>query len=141
MILMMRTTNIRFSLLRKSTMRSSIVIVSLIGLLTSCWGATPQGPAPVPANNQRASVASMRIMPADGAAFLVEQRFDIRVEAPAGVSGPLHVSLDGRDIGVAFAGIGAKDSDKSEVLVPQGFLPGLLSPGQRHVSRYYELPR
>ncbi len=37
-------------------------------------------------------------MPPDGSAFLVEQRFDIRVEAPPGVRGPLHVSLDGRDI-------------------------------------------
>jgi alkaline phosphatase len=37
-------------------------------------------------------------MPPDGSAFLVEQRFDIRVEAPPGVSGPLHVSLDRRDI-------------------------------------------
>ena len=37
-------------------------------------------------------------MPPDGSAFLVEQRFDIRAEAPPGVAGPLHVSLDGRDI-------------------------------------------
>jgi alkaline phosphatase len=40
----------------------------------------------------------MRIMPPDGSAFLIEQRFDIRAEAPPGVSGPLQVSLDGRDI-------------------------------------------
>lgn len=37
-------------------------------------------------------------MPPDGAAFLIGQRFDIRVEAPPGIRGPLHVSLDGRDI-------------------------------------------
>ena len=37
-------------------------------------------------------------MPPDGSAFLVEQRFDIRAEAPPGASGPLHLSLDGRDI-------------------------------------------
>jgi alkaline phosphatase len=38
-------------------------------------------------------------MPPDGSTFLIDQRFDIRAEAPPGVSGSLHVSLDGRDIG------------------------------------------
>ena len=37
-------------------------------------------------------------MPPNGSAFLIDQRFDIRVEAPAGVTSPLQVSIDGRDI-------------------------------------------
>ena len=93
----MRSTN-RFIARCRSFGRSGVVTVSLIGLLTGCWGAAAQGPVSA-ANNQRGSLASMRIMPADGAAFLVDQRFDIRVEAPTGISGRLHVSLDGRDIG------------------------------------------
>ncbi|MGI8897520.1 MAG: hypothetical protein ACR2IB_03900 [Pyrinomonadaceae bacterium] len=41
---------------------------------------------------------SVRIMPPDASAFLVGQRFDIRVEGPPDLSGPLGISLDGRDI-------------------------------------------
>lgn len=46
------------------------------------------------------SIASpaMRLMPPDGAAFLTEQRFDIRAEALAGAIGSLRVWLDGHDI-------------------------------------------
>lgn len=44
------------------------------------------------------SAASPRIMPPDGAMFLVDQRFDIRAEAPPDATGTLRVTLDGRDI-------------------------------------------
>ena len=98
MILMMRTTNIRFSMLMKSATRYGVVTVSLIALLTNYWGTASHGQVTKLPSNQSASLPFIRIMPADGAAFLVEQRFDIRVEAPAGVSSPLHVLLDGRDI-------------------------------------------
>jgi alkaline phosphatase len=37
-------------------------------------------------------------MPPDGSAFLVNQRFDIRAEAPSSASGGVHMELDGRDI-------------------------------------------
>ena len=80
-------------------MRLSLVVLQLVGVLTNSWalgqrspvaGATNQRPAP--------AIAPIRIMPANNSAFLVDQRFDIRVEAPAGVRSPLRVSLDGRDI-------------------------------------------
>jgi len=44
------------------------------------------------------SESSPRIMPPDGAVFIVDQRFDIRVEAPPGAKGALRVTLDGQDI-------------------------------------------
>jgi alkaline phosphatase len=94
----MRSKKVHFTARCRPVMRSGIVTLSLIALLTNCWGTASQGQVSEPANNQRASLPSIRIMPADESAFLVEQRFDIRVEAPAGISGPLHVSLDGRDI-------------------------------------------
>lgn len=40
----------------------------------------------------------VRLIPPDGAMFIVDQRFDIRAEAPAGLTATLRVSLDGRDI-------------------------------------------
>lgn len=46
----------------------------------------------------KAGKTSARIMPADASAFLVEQRFDIRVEPPQGVTGKILVRLDGKDI-------------------------------------------
>lgn len=79
-------------------MRSAMVAFSLIALMTNSWESGSQAQVPEPANNKRSALASVRIMPADGSAFLVDQRFDLRVEAPPGVSGPLLVSLDGRDI-------------------------------------------
>ncbi|MCA1601472.1 MAG: alkaline phosphatase, partial [Acidobacteria bacterium] len=53
-----------------------------------------------PPTNQSAGVSqpTVRIMPPDNSSFLVGQRFDIRVEAPAASGGSLRVSLDGRDI-------------------------------------------
>ena len=81
-------------MLKKSTVRSSIVTLSLVALLTNPWGTVSRGQGSEP----KPSIPSVRIMPPDGSAFLVEQRFDIRAEAPPGVSGSLHVSLDGRDI-------------------------------------------
>jgi alkaline phosphatase len=40
----------------------------------------------------------VRIMPPDAATFLVDQRFDLRAEAPPGNKNRLRVLLDGRDI-------------------------------------------
>src|SRR6266542_1412784 len=94
----MKSTNFRFTARCQSIVHYGIVTLSLIALLTNCWRAASEGQVPASPNNQRTSLPSIRIMPPDGSAFLVEQRFDIRVEAPPGVRGPLHVSLDGRDI-------------------------------------------
>lgn len=93
----MRSTN-RFTGERRSVARTGIITLALISFLTSCWGVTGKAQIPGPAKKQRPALPSIRIMPPDASAFLVEQRFDIRVEAPAGVDSPLHVSLDGRDI-------------------------------------------
>ncbi|MBA3804804.1 MAG: alkaline phosphatase [Acidobacteria bacterium] len=59
-----------------------------------------RGQVAQPAANNRAVAIppSVRIMPPDGSAFLVGQRFDIRAEAPPNSGGPLRISLDGRDI-------------------------------------------
>ncbi|MEP6718957.1 MAG: alkaline phosphatase [bacterium] len=81
-----------------SVVPHGIVALSLIALVTTLSGVASQGQITQPATNQRTFIPSIRIMPADGSAFLVEQRFDIRVEAPAGITSPLRVSLDGRDI-------------------------------------------
>ncbi len=99
MIVTMRTTNIRSSTRSKSIVRSGIVTLSIVALVTNCSRVASKEQVPEGTRNQgAASLPAIRIMPPDGSAFLVEQRFDIRVEAPAGVRGPLHVSLDGRDI-------------------------------------------
>ena len=99
MIIIMKSTKNLFNAGFNSKVRLSLVILQLVGVLTNSWGlgqrgqvfgATDQRPAP--------AIAPIRIMPANNAAFLVDQRFDIRVEAPAGVRSPLRVSLDGRDI-------------------------------------------
>jgi len=75
-------------------MASLSLLALLANLCVTSWGQSVR-----PATNQRAATQlSIRIMPPDGSAFLVEQRFDIRAEAPPGASGPLHLSLDGRDI-------------------------------------------
>lgn len=80
-------------------MRSSIVTLSLVALLTNCWGTVSKGQVSETKRNEAApSLPAVRIMPPDGSAFLIDQRFDIRAEAPPGVTGPVHVSLDGRDI-------------------------------------------
>ncbi len=80
-------------------MRSGIVALSLVALLTNYWGTASKGQVSETRRNQHGpDLPAVRIMPPDGSAFLVEQRFDMRVEAPPGVSGPLQVSLDGRDI-------------------------------------------
>ncbi|MCA1600919.1 MAG: hypothetical protein LC776_04500, partial [Acidobacteria bacterium] len=71
-----------------------------MALLTNSLAVTSRGQAALPATNQSDAAAqlSVRIMPPDGSAFLVEQRFDIRVEGPPNLSGPVNISLDGRDI-------------------------------------------
>ncbi len=75
-----------------------LLAATLIGaiLLPTCFAAFPDSDE---LNISQAVRNLMRIMPADGSSFLVGQRFDIRVEGPAGANGPLRVRLDGRDIG------------------------------------------
>jgi alkaline phosphatase len=99
LIVIMATTYIRFSTLSKSAAHSGIASLSLLALLANLC-VTSWGQPVRPAMNKRAAAPqlSIRIMPPDGSAFLVEQRFDIRAEAPPGVSGPLRLSLDDRDI-------------------------------------------
>ncbi len=58
-------------------------------------GQTAQTAVP---GNSALSESSPRIMPPDGAMFIVDQRFDIRVEAPSNAKGALRVTLDGQDI-------------------------------------------
>lgn len=94
----MKSLNVHFTAQCRSVVRQCIVTFSLIAIVTNYSVVASQGQVSQPANNQRTSLPSIRIMPADGSAFIVDQRFDIRVEAPAGISGPLQVSLDGRDI-------------------------------------------
>lgn len=91
----MKPTKSLFHASFNSKVRLSLVILQLLAVLTNCWGLGQRGQVSG-AQNQR--LAPVRIMPANNSAFLVDQRFDIRVEAPAGVRGPLRVSLDGRDI-------------------------------------------
>lgn len=81
-------------------MRSCIVRISLMALLTNSLGVIARGHATRPLTNQSAAVSqpTVRIMPPDNSSFLVEQRFDIRVEASSASNGSLQVSLDGRDI-------------------------------------------
>lgn len=57
----------------------------------------PQHPASNAAPPPKAA-GRVRVMPPDGATFLVDQRFDLRAEAPAGNANRLRVTLDGRDI-------------------------------------------
>jgi alkaline phosphatase len=98
LFVIMTTTYIRFSTLWKSAARSCMASLSLLALLANLC-VTSWGQSVRPAMNQRAAgQRSIRIMPPDGSAFLVEQQFDIRAEAPPGASGPLRLSLDGRDI-------------------------------------------
>jgi alkaline phosphatase len=80
--------------------RSCIVRISLLALLTNSLGVITRGLTERPPTNQSAAVSqpTVRIMPPDNSSFLVGQRFDIRVEAPAASGGSLQVSLDGRDI-------------------------------------------
>lgn len=95
----MRSTKSLFNAWFKSTVRWSIVILQLIAVVTNCWGLGQRADASGAPNRRPAlAIAPIRIMPANNATFLVEQRFDIRVEAPAGIRGSLRVSLDGRDI-------------------------------------------
>jgi alkaline phosphatase len=85
----MPTLNIRSLIARRF-----IGILSLFAVLVNSAGMTSQAQTP-----RRAPISSVvRIMPPDGSAFLINQRFDIRAEAPLGSSGPIHIALDGRDI-------------------------------------------
>lgn len=59
---------------------------------------SPQRLTSVAEARQASAAARVRIMPPDAAAFLTDQRFDIRAEAPAGATGAVRVVLDGQDI-------------------------------------------
>jgi alkaline phosphatase len=96
MIVTMTINNTRSARQGKSIVRSSFITLALLASVANYWEAASRGQAP--ATNQRTAPPSVRIMPPDGSAFLVDQRFDIRAEAPPGASGPMHISLDGRDI-------------------------------------------
>ncbi len=63
--------------------------------VASIQGQTAQTALP---GNSALSESSPRIMPPDGAMFIVDQRFDIRAEAPPDAHGALRVTLDGQDI-------------------------------------------
>ncbi|MBA2526840.1 MAG: hypothetical protein H0V18_13815 [Pyrinomonadaceae bacterium] len=95
-----KTTNICFSARCRLLLRSSIVALSLVTLLIKSSGATSLGEVVLAATNQGDAAAQLavRIMPPDGSAFLVGQRFDIHVEGPPDLSSPLNISLNGRDI-------------------------------------------
>ena len=80
----------RFSIRHKAKMRAFCAI--LFGVALAPYAASERH-----AYGHVAPTSAVRIMPPGGSAFLVNQRFDIRVEAPP-ASGALQVSLDGRDI-------------------------------------------
>ena len=88
-----RSTNILFNARFRSTVSLSLFILPLVALMTNNWGIGAKAQV-----SGDPATSAIRIMPANSSAFLVEQRFDIRVEAPVSASGPLRVSLDGRDI-------------------------------------------
>lgn len=71
---------------------SSLVLTALLLQPASVWAST------LPRTAAETAVRRVRLMPPDGATFLVDQRFDIRAEAPAGNPNRPRVLLDGRDI-------------------------------------------
>jgi alkaline phosphatase len=77
-----------------------LLAATLIGsiLMTTCFAAFSRSEELLAWQGAEAGKLT-RIMPADGSSFLVGQRFDIRVEGPAGAKAALRVTLDGRDIG------------------------------------------
>lgn len=93
----MRSNKVRFTA-QSNLISASIATLSLIALLANGWVTVSRAQISEAPGDQRPAIAAIRIMPPDGSAFLVDQRFDIRVEAPAGIRSPLRVSLDGRDI-------------------------------------------
>jgi len=98
-ILKMIAKRISRSMRQRSTARSSVVALTLMALLANSWGTASPGQRAQTATTQRdAARSSIRIMPPDASSFLVDQRFDIRVEAPTGAGNSLRIALDGRDI-------------------------------------------
>lgn len=71
----------------------ALMLIALIAYPFSSFAKTSLRQATSPAQNNR-----VRLMPPDAAMFLVDQRFDIRAEAPDGNAKPLHVFLDGTEI-------------------------------------------
>lgn len=88
------------SMRQRTSARSAVVTLTLTALLANSWGIASPGQSAQGATTQRAAAqSSIRIMPPDASSFLVDQRFDIRVEAPTGAGNSLRIALDGRDIG------------------------------------------
>ena len=80
-------------------MRFCIVVLAVITLLAnSLVMSRAQAPQVALSQANASAQPSVRIMPPDGSAFLVGQRFDIRVEGPPNASGAIKISLDGNDI-------------------------------------------
>ena len=80
-------------------MRFCIVVLAVITLLAnSLVMSRAQAPQVALSQANASAQLSVRIMPPDGSAFLVGQRFDIRVEGPPNASGAIKISLDGNDI-------------------------------------------
>ncbi|HVG21604.1 MAG TPA: alkaline phosphatase, partial [Blastocatellia bacterium] len=85
---------------RRSAILSCAMIVALLATFANSFSALAAGRAARSGASPGAGAATpaVRLIPPDGTMFLTDQRFDIRAEAPAGMSGPLVVRLDGRDI-------------------------------------------
>lgn len=95
----MITTNTRFSTRGGSVAQNGIVTLCLVALLSNGCGVVTSAQSSEPTGDRHASsLPAVRIMPPEGSTFLVGQRFDIRVEAPPGLGGPIRVLLDGQDI-------------------------------------------
>ncbi len=86
---------------RNRITRRLIALPFVVALLVNSYslariqGQTAQTTLP---GNSGLSESAPRIMPPDGAMFVVDQRFDIRAEAPPAATGALRVTLDGQDI-------------------------------------------
>ena len=93
------TTTASCSTAGRFLIRFCTVVLSAIALLAnSLVTSTAQAPQHPKGESGASAQTSMRIMPPDGSAFLVGQRFDIRVEGPPNSSGAIKISLDGQDI-------------------------------------------
>jgi alkaline phosphatase len=79
----------------KSLAHLSITFLIALSLVAQGFAATESRTS---GQSSKEPQRKLRIMPADASAFLVDQRFDIRVEAPSEAAGQLRVLLDGKDV-------------------------------------------